>query len=410
MTIPQDNWAGSTLLAPEMWAKIDTSWIDLSKVPGVVIDHQPAWSAMYIGSPSIAILPNGDYVASHDLFGGGSTFNEMGQTRLFTSSDRGKTWSRLPDLLGKFWGTLFVHRGNLYIIGARHRFGDTVIRRSTDGGRTWTDPVDGKSGLILHDRTHCAPQPVMIHNGRLWRAMEDVNGGNRWGRWFRTFMMSVPVDADLLDASNWTISNRLASDQKWADGRFNGWLEGNAVATPDGEVVNLLRTEISPEGGHVSRVHISADGKTATFDPEKDILDMPGGNKKFTIRFDPVSKHYWSLTNWVPPNITTHNPGGVRNTLVLICSKDLIHWTVRTVVLHHEDRNCHGFQYVDWVFDGDDIIAVSRTGYDDGIGGAHSAHDANLMTFHRVSNFRNLSWADSVVDPASLGVDVKTAQ
>ena len=60
-------------------------------VPGVVIDHLPAASKQYIGSPSIAILPDGAYVASHDVFGPGSTFS---QTVVFGSSDRGQTWTR----------------------------------------------------------------------------------------------------------------------------------------------------------------------------------------------------------------------------------------------------------------------------------------------------------------------------
>ena len=42
---------------------------DDSKVPGEVVAYSPASSGKYIGSPSLAILPNGDYVASHDLFG-----------------------------------------------------------------------------------------------------------------------------------------------------------------------------------------------------------------------------------------------------------------------------------------------------------------------------------------------------
>ena len=34
--------------------------------PGTVIHHSPAASGLYIGSPSICILPNGDYLATHD--------------------------------------------------------------------------------------------------------------------------------------------------------------------------------------------------------------------------------------------------------------------------------------------------------------------------------------------------------
>ena len=54
-------------------------------------------------------------------------------------------------------------------------------------------------------------------------------------------------------------------------------------------------------------------------------------------------------------------------------------------------NNCffHGFQYVDWVFDGDDIIAVSRTAFPETRGLPARQHDANFLTFHRISNFRN---------------------
>jgi len=51
--------------------------------------------------------------------------------------------------------------------------------------------------------------------------------------------------------------------------------------------------------------------------------------------------------------------------------------------------------YADWQFDGDDLIAAVRTAFDDGQSGAHSNHDANFLTFHRVRNFRRLTLADS---------------
>jgi len=51
---------------------------------------------------------------------------------------------------------------------------------------------------------------------------------------------------------------------------------------------------------------------------------------------------------------------------------------------------------LDWHFDGDDIIAVCRTAYDEGAGGAHSYRDANFLTFHRRRNFRSLSLTDRV--------------
>jgi hypothetical protein len=82
-------------------------------------------------------------------------------------------------------------------------------------------------------------------------------------------------------------------------------------------------------------------------------------------------------------------PIAIRNTLALIRSADVRNWEIRSILLDHPDVHYHGFQYADWLFDGDDIIAVVRTAYDDTETGADSAHNANYLTFHRFENFRN---------------------
>ena len=78
----------------------------------------------------------------------------------------------------------------------------------------------------------------------------------------------------------------------------------------------------------------------------------------------------------------------MRNTLALTSSANLRDWEVRSVILSHPDTVHHGFQYVEWLFEGDDIIAACRTAYDDEFGGAHNNHDANFLTFHRIEGFR----------------------
>ena len=363
------------------------------KPPGVVVAHSPASSRAYLGSPSLAILPGGDYVASHDLFGPGSTSDT---TRVYGSRDRGATWKQRAELKGAFWSSLFVHRNALYLLGTSRQDGDCVIRRSADGGRTWTTPRDADSGLLLADaRYHCAPVPVVVHAGRVWRAMEDVMGPGGWGANFRAFMMSAPVDADLLQATNWTCSRRLGRDPAWLEGRFGGWLEGNAVVAPDGGMVNVLRVDFRAGHEKAAIQRISRDGKELSFDPANGFVDLPGGCKKFTIRQDPASKRYWALANFVPDRHRQHNPERARNTLALLCSDDLRQWTVRSIVLYHPDPERHAFQYADWQFDGDDLIAMLRTAYDDAEGGAHNGHDANFVTFHRIAGFRELTLQDS---------------
>ena len=367
-----------------------------SRVPGVVIDHQPARSGLYVGSPSITRLPDGRLLASHDIFGPKSTKSTHGVTRVFRTDDQGTSWRRAAEIAGQFWSTLFVHGGDVYLMGVDRQNGNAVIRRSGDAGSTWTEPRDSASGILLADGDyHCAPVPVLFHGGRIWRAMEDTRGGGKWGDCFRSFMMSAPADADLLRADSWTCSNRLARNPDWLDGRFGGWLEGNAVAGPDGTVWNILRTDFRALPEKASMVRISDDGQEATFDPKTGFVDFPGGCKKFTIRYDEESGLYWTLSNYTPTRHRDFDIERTRNTVALSCSRDLKQWEMRCVVLYHPDTTRHGFQYLDWQFDGHDLIVASRTAYDDGMGGAHLQHDANYLTFHRIRAFRTRRMVDS---------------
>ena len=346
-----------------------------TEVPGVVIDHIPAETEKYIGSPSLARLPDGTYVASHDIFGPGSQQN---RTRIFRSTDQGHSWEQQTELEGQWWSNLFYHRGSLYIMGPSRHEGDVVLRRSDDGGPTWTSPDDSTSGLLLGGGGyHTAPVPVKIHQGRIWRAMEDTRAAGGWPEHFRAFVMSAPVDADLLQAENWTVSNRLAFNPDWLDAEDPGWLEGNVVVTPDGGLVNILRVN-DDRGGVAAIVGITPDGRNVSFNPETGFIGFPGGRAKFTIRYDPETERYWSLVN------KQRNPEAYRNILALTSSADLYRWDIEEIILRHPDPENHAFQYVDWLFDGDDIIAVSRTAWD----GSHRAHDANYMTFHRIRDFR----------------------
>jgi hypothetical protein len=370
---------------------------DQAVVPGVVIDHSPASSGIYIGSPSLAVLPSGDYVASHDEFGPKSTEHSRAVSHIFQSRDRGANWKKISTIDGAFWSTLFTHRGALYLIGPDKHHGNVLIRRSSDGGVTWTSPTNSTIGLLRGDgEYHCAPVPVMEYAGRLWRAMEHREPPMDWGINYRAGVLSAPVDADLLNGANWTYSNFLPSDRAWNGGDMGAWLEGNAVVTPAGELVDVLRVQTRSPDEKAAIVHISQDGKTASFDPATGFIKFPGGAKKFTIRFDPQTKHYWALASVVLDRYRADDPGRVRNTLALTSSPDLLNWEVRCILLHHPDIPRHGFQYVDWLFDGEDIIAACRTAFDDGQGGAHNNHDANFLTFHRFANFRRLTMADSV--------------
>ncbi len=386
---------------------------EVAPPPGVVITHAPFWKLKYLGSPSLVVMANGDYVACHDFFGPASMEFKKGVTEVFGSTDRGKTWERRSVVNGAFYSVLFEHRGALYLLGVDHHAGadewkwvfhllkalgmardlDTniVIRRSDDGGRTWTEPKDEHTGLLIRGPYGFAPSPVIEHNGKLWRA---------WG----TGMLSVPVDANLLEAKNWVKSKAAPAKGKsqWFGGQFRGWGEGIAMVGPDGGVVNMAKVAYAKPGDdHAAITHISEDGRRVTFDPEKDFVKMPGGRIKFSVRYDPVSKLYWALSNYLPPPDCREGAPPTwqrRNTLALSSSPDLRNWTVKCILLHNPDMKLHGFQYPEFSFDGEDLIAVVRTAWPDGQLGPKRQHDANYMTFHRWKNFRNLTMKDSTPD------------
>ena len=370
---------------------------DFSSVPGVVIAHSPQSTGVFVGSPSITSVGEGIYLATHDEFGPNSSESSVAVTHLYRSEDAGRNWRRVHTFQGLFWASLFTHRDAVYLLGTDRHHGNVVIRRSIDGGDNWTTPTDETSGLLLEGAYHTAPVPIVVHQGRIWRAVEDASNGTRWGERYSAMIMSAPVEADLLRRESWTTSNRIKRDASWLGGDFGAWLEGNAVVTPEGGIANVLRVHIR-RGGVAALVRVNADGTQCTFDPEQDFIAFPGGAKKFTIRYDEKTQCYWSLVNYVPDmhRHPTSNAANIRNTLALVRSPDLRQWDVRCIVLYHRNVSGHAFQYVDWQFEDDDIIAVSRTAHEDGMGGARRAHDANFLTFHRIRNFRDLTMSDSV--------------
>jgi hypothetical protein len=363
------------------------------KVPGVIVNYIPASSKTYIGSPGICVLPNGDYIASHDHFGPATKEHQQALTAVYRSSNRGKSWQKIAEIQGQFWSNLFYHRDALYIMGTWKHHGNFIIRRSGDQGQTWSEPVNNKSGLLLEGEYHTAPMPVLLHSGRIWRAIENARSSTTaWGKRYSAMVISAPEDADLLDAANWRATNHLPYDSTYLDGKFGGWLEGNIVLTPSGQLVDILRVSSSVPGSDMAAVvNISDDGQKASFDPATGFMDFVGGAKKFSVRYDEKTNRYWTLANLVQNEFSHLLAARVRNTLVIKSSPDLVSWTVHKVLLSHPDVLKHGFQYVDWQFEGKDIIFLSRTAYDDEFGGANNYHDANFLTFHRVKNFRNLA-------------------
>ncbi|MBR4851906.1 MAG: exo-alpha-sialidase [Tidjanibacter sp.] len=386
--VPQvEGQAVSTLVfAPEITVQGTESY-------GTLIAKVDNLRGHNVTNPSIICLPNGELLVGCN----GPLRNSAGKHVVFyASKDGGKTWTvRNKGQFQMSYESTFLHNGVLYVMGADDAAGNVAIHASYDNGYTWTDAVDANSGLLLEGAFHSAPVPVAIWNGRIWRAME-TNETNK-----KVFVMSAPVDANLLAASSWTMTNMITYDKTW-DVNGNGlkgsqMIEGNVVVTPDGNLVNILRVDERRYGRTVAMVNVESS-KKISFTPATGFYTMPGGGKKFTIRFDEQSGKYWAITNPADQKYYGNQAEGyytngitadlLRNKMSLCSSLDLKTWTVERELLHSDDPFFHGFQYVDWQFDGDDIVAVIRMAAPEERGLPNRQHDANMLSFFRVENFR----------------------
>lgn len=121
---------------------------------------------------------------------------------------------------------------------------------------------------------------------------------------------------------------------------------------------------------------------------------MPGGQMKFYIKYDEKSKLYWLLSTQATDTMCRiecldderyNIPCDERDRLTLHFSKNMVDWVFADLV----DKGASPKQsrhYGSMDIDGDDLVIVSRSGDSD----AFNAHSGNLITFHRVKNFRDL--------------------
>ena len=359
------------------------------KVPGNIIHHVPAHTRNFIGCPSIVRIAKNRYLVSHSYFGKGSKYSE---TFIYETQDGGKTWFYITKIEDQIWSNIFMSDNTVYLLGTDHcdnnlgrLNGKIVIRKSLDGGRTWTTAINSKTGLITDkEGYHTAPTCTLIFKNRLWKAFEYAPEPDR-KKWV-SLVISSSLDDNLLERDSWTFSNSIKSWDNYQ------WIEGNVVVTPRKQIVNILRTNLRTRMGGigkegfiendepVSMVHIAENGILLKHNQKKDKIVFPGGGAKFTIRKDSKSQYYFSIVN--PQNINSF-----RNRLALTASKNLVEWKIIKNLIKHDDPHYHAFQYVDFVFDDEDIIFVSRTAYDDNSGGADNAHNANYFTFHRINNY-----------------------
>jgi len=306
--------------------------------------------------PSIIILPNGDYIAT----GRGGPLTRVNNKTVFIimwlSQDKGKTWTALNEESSPLrHPTAFYHKGALYLLGdftgsvGRETGG---IQKSTDGGKTWSDPVD----LGFAFRT--APSHVVTAKGRLWCQSELASPGRK--------VISASVDADLMDPKSWISATDVGE-------RYSG-NEADLMATRnDGYPI------IMSKGDHIARVYSPSTYGTKN---SGDTLNLPLSGSKYTAQYDPVSDKYYALTSY------SSLPGNIRTGIALFSSEDGQDFKFERQIMTGESTAFHGFNYPFMEIEGNDIIFVLRTAWETDQGIAQRWHDANMFTFHRLRNFR----------------------
>jgi hypothetical protein len=399
------------LLIPPVWGQ------DLRELGGVVIAQLPTWRLVpeispdlfrviftnrFIGSPSIAIMEDGTYLASHDIFIKGSP--DPYETRVFRSTDKGQSWTWVSTLTNLNAATLFTSGRFAYIMGEARKMpltpsgciedaheGDdndkcekqNVVRKSLDQGSSW-----GAVYVIGGDRdANGTPSPPVIYNDRIWFAA-SLKGA-----------MTAALSDSVLDQDAWRYTGEVDTSPDWLNGTFGStfWSEGQVVASPHTGVVVLPKIDNLPYTGLI-RVSYDpeSDESTAEFDPDTGFVPLPGAEKKFACVYDAVSQKFYALTN---PVLAAHAndpdwpPKLIRNTGAVLSSTDLRTWRLEKIILYSPNIDYEAFQYFNFAIDGDDLAVVARTALRVGPGPYERpprGHDSNILSFHRIKSFRQL--------------------
>jgi hypothetical protein len=369
----------------------DVRLVRTGTYPGTVVnyvhpeDNVYAFSGHALCSPSFVRLPDGGLLSSMDLYTGDAPQN---LSLIFRSDDDGRTWHYVCDLFPCFWGRLFLHRGRLFMLACSTEFGDLLIGESADGGRTWGAPTAllRGAGRKAASGVHKNPQPVVEYAGRVWCSLE-------WGHGhYASLHGSFPAEADPMDPASWRFAEPVEFDPSWPGTALGGgsWLEGCLTVFPDGKMRNVLRYEIGRCVPSFGRAVVMDVDETDPEAPQRfrRVIPFPGNHSKFIIKRDPKTGLYLSICS----RILGRGHEGDRNLLSLVASEDLTGWRVVCDLLDRRgsDPKQIGFQYVDWFFEGDDLLWLCRTA----VNGARNFHDANCQTFHRIRDYAALLAAD----------------
>lgn len=407
-------------------------------------EHVAIWTSpdpahIYGYTPGICRLNSGRLVVTHEISSAGkpvgSEHQAFHKSRVLTSDDGGKTWSFRADFPLSF-ARPFVAGNHLYILGRDKQVG---IIRSEDEGLNWG------SRKFLNDAGIWHQSACNVHyaGGSVYLVMEKHAPKRGIQGWqvadLAPVLMRAREDADLTDRKNWTFASELVFEdlpEARLPNAFGlpfhpvdhkkvsflvpprgrglaplGWLETNVVQfndpshvwhDPAGKTFHLwMRANTGMTNyAAIAEVKENSDGsmttqvvKTPAGTPML-YASCPGGHMRFHVLWDDASRLFWllgsqSTDSMIRPDKMPADrwgtPDNERHRLVLHFSKNMMDWCFAGLVCSGASPK-ESRHYASMCVDGDDLCIVSRSGDAQ----AHSAHNGNLITFHRVHRFREL--------------------
>jgi hypothetical protein len=374
-----------------------------------VIAVSPQPDSIYLYTPGIVEGFDGRFVVAVD-YGGPGTYaldgpkSDFGdykagnQIRVLLSDDKGRTWRETSARIPMMHEILFKAGKSLYMVGHSGRL---LATRSDDNGETWSEP----SVLCPEPRWHQSCTAVDFYDGKVTLVYEKwVAEPHPWPG-VGPVLMQARVDDDLTQASAWKFSELYDPDADMEAARHSGipvtapghagLLETNVVRVHDPQrpfydstgrsVVLMARASTGfPDIGVMLRGYEREDGSLAIGRLQKNegevyFTHIPGADLKFHIVYDAETQLYWLLHSQIDGRMNG------RRRLALSYSPDLLRWTFAGLVAvgptDHSARH-----YATMIIDGDDLCIVSRSGDER----ARTAHDGDIVTFHRVRRFRDL--------------------
>ncbi len=312
---------------------------------------------------------------------------------LSRSLDGGQSWETLDSLVVPD-ATPFVHEDTFYMFLPEKSF---KLVRSDDRGKNWSEPVE----ILKTSEWNCSTAMVTKDNKLYWAI-----GG--------TTAICGDLSMDLMDPRAWRRSNRVdfprvpdrlrsnvyPPDKGTWPVQWGGdlWLEPNVVDV-NGHLRVLSRCVIDEYStasiGGICDLTDNGENLQLEF---TQFAAIPGAQNKFFIMYDETSTLFWMLSNMPTDSqgffvdrdellkIGYHGgPGNERRILMLYYSRDSLNWFQAGCAAMWPSP-IQSFMYPSAAIDGDDIVFISRTSSE-----AQNQHDADLVTFHRIADFRALA-------------------